>query len=1334
VKKHFLVGFLLLFPMSGFADLRETVAQGPRVLVLYDGPDKVDNPGRLDALYLANLLGHFTTRRTVISLESYKAGQWKSYDAIFSIIFQRKYDVPSAFLADTPQITKPFCWLGNQTGQLNRYGTLRQHGLSFIGFSDKVKLNRVTYHGRTVVKGDSETNEVRIDDPRRAQEIATVSGPGGQKMPYIVRSLENGQPGSWWLVADSPFSYSSENDRYLVFADVLHDVLGIQHAETHPALLRIEDLNASSVPSEMKATLDVIRKFHIPFSFGFVPVYVNPHERTEFRLTDKPDVLSMLKTYVAAGGTPILHGYTHQYRGVTTDDYEFWDDLGDRAVRGDSKMFASHRMEEAVKESMSAGLYPAIWETPHYAASDLDYRAFHGYFSTMWERRQVAGRLGTDQFFPYPVIDILGQSIIPETLAYIPREDPRAEPLLDNAEAERVVRDGYASFFYHPFLNPDLLRQMIEGIQKRGFTFVDVRQFPNRAQIPGRVISQVGGSFTITGHGRYLDEKVLTATGKERRQRTVLVAQDQPVERTVSLSAGETYVAYRQDVPPPAWYQKFFRGAKGDVSIFQRRWETVFPIRNLSEPVKTLLLANGKATGAEASDQESFESLLGSMGYDVERIEYTGLIDEDFGPFTLLVIPQAAARGFDEEDVQKVLTAVQHGLMLITDGPSPLSDALGIQLGDAFQVENLQDHLFTDQDTHWPDHPSVPWIQAPSAESLHVYYSDRDLGRPLVVGGTRGEGRFLYYAPLFDPQSGMGYSRFPNLPELLINEYHLNPMLKRRGADVYFDPGYRPSISIEVLAKMWKRYGIRAVHVAAWSFYDKWSYDYARLIKVAHQNGILVYAWFEWPHVSQRFWDAHPQWREKTAILTDAHADWRLHMNFQNPDCLKAVLSDAAALLKANDWDGINLGEFTFDSPSGIERPDAMTPFNPQARAEFMRLNGFDPVELFKTASPNYWRANPSALETFYAYRKDVNERLLDVILKNFEDLKKKTNRPMETVVTILDALQHPELQNALGYDIMREIALINRYGATLQAEDPASEWTKSPDRYRLMGNRYDKVSLKKPYMIDINVLAVHPSNQVGFATPKPTGAEMFQLWKAASTPTGRVCLYSESSVNEQDWEILGYGMAAQATIQKEGDGWLVRTPFTVQAELGRDARKLRLDGEPWFCVQNGDVWVPPGEHHISFARTKTRWFDTSSLDTHLLSLSGELLGSQRTRRGLEVEYRALQRCILVFDKLPLKVYLDGESYRTSSLKGDDGFTIITPPGQHHVRVITESALLYFVEFTSLVSASLIVLFGLASSGLLVLLFVLTAIHRQIRKWVPMLRRKRGHQARRRNS
>ena len=37
-----------------------------------------------------------------------------------------------------------------------------------------------------------------------------------------------------------------------------------------------------------------------------------------------------------------------------------------------------------------------------------------------------------------------------------------------------------------------------------------------------------------------------------------------------------------------------------------------------------------------------------------------------------------------------------------------------------------------------------------------------------------------------------------------------------------------------------------------------------------HRNAILVYAWFELPHVSEKFWEQHPEWREKTALGQDA--------------------------------------------------------------------------------------------------------------------------------------------------------------------------------------------------------------------------------------------------------------------------------------------------------------------------------------------------------------------------------------------------------------------------------------------------------------------------------
>ena len=744
---------------------------------------------------------------------------------------------------------------------------------------------------------------------------------------------------------------------------MLHDILGIDHAENHSAILRIEDINAMSDPDDLETTLDVIRQHHIPFTFGFVPMYVNPQERLEFRMADKPDVVDMLKKYVRAGGVPVLHGYTHQYRGVTTDDYEFWDDLSDRPVRGDSEAFVTHRLTEAVKEAISLGIYPVTWETPHYAASAIDYRVIHRFFETVFERRIAANTLNADQQFPYPVVDLYGQYIIPEDLGYVPIDDQRTAPVLEAADAAYVVRDGYASFFFHPFLKPALLDDLISGVEKRGYHFIDIRSFPNEIRSEGRVVKTTSGPVEITGDGHYLNEYVLDSEGHEKSRHSEEVQPQELVKRNVRLSEGQTYVALRQEFPAPGIMKRLIQLAKGDVSILQRRLERVLNTRTIRNPTKTIILWNSEATGPGAVDQESFFSAFTSLGFDVEKTDYERLLDEELGPFTMLVIPCTTAKLLPQPVVERIVTALNGGITLITDGESPLSQELGIRLGPAAPVSVLQDHLFVNQETRWPDKPSVPWIAEPSRDEVSVYYSDRDSQRPLVISQQQRQGRYLYFAPLFDDISGEGYARFPNLPQILINELRVQPMAQRVGAEVYFDPGYRQSISIEVLAKMWRRYGIRAVHVAAWHFYDKYSYDYSRLVKVAHQNGILVYAWYEWPEVSEQFWDHHPQWREKTARLQDAHIDWRFLMNLQDPQCMKAVLKDMESFLRANDWDGVNVGELTFDSLEGPDRPDNFTPFNNVARHEFQTLHGFDPVDLFNPKSAHYWESDPAGTQ-----------------------------------------------------------------------------------------------------------------------------------------------------------------------------------------------------------------------------------------------------------------------------------------------------------------------------------------------------------------------------------
>ena len=82
------------------------------------------------------------------------------------------------------------------------------------------------------------------------------------------------------------------------------------------------------------------------------------------------------------GGTIVMHGVTHQYKGVTAVDYEFWDDNTGGPIKGETEEADARKIEMGIQEFMKNDLYPLVWETPHYTASFTLYKTIAKYFST----------------------------------------------------------------------------------------------------------------------------------------------------------------------------------------------------------------------------------------------------------------------------------------------------------------------------------------------------------------------------------------------------------------------------------------------------------------------------------------------------------------------------------------------------------------------------------------------------------------------------------------------------------------------------------------------------------------------------------------------------------------------------------------------------------------------------------------------------------------------------------------------------------------------------------------------------------------------------------------
>jgi len=158
-------------------------------------------------------------------------------------------------------------------------------------------------------------------------------------------------------------------------------------------------------------------------------------------------------------------------------------------VKSDSKAWAKERILEGKDILSEMGLHAFAWEPPHYMAGPNHYRGIAEiypvqyarviYFPNEESKELTVRNKFVGQFFPYVIKkDFYGYTIIPENIQNIvhnPNEAYRKILPADTirfAKKLKVVRDGVASFYYHPFLGTNDLKEVIHGLQDIGYEFV----------------------------------------------------------------------------------------------------------------------------------------------------------------------------------------------------------------------------------------------------------------------------------------------------------------------------------------------------------------------------------------------------------------------------------------------------------------------------------------------------------------------------------------------------------------------------------------------------------------------------------------------------------------------------------------------------------------------------------------------------------------------------------------------------------------------------------------------------------------------------------------------
>ena len=521
-------------------------ANGQCVLIYYDvSKDPNYKLGKIYSVYAQNLLGHFPELVQIISpIERYTKGEIEKCRSTIYIGSYFENDIPEDFYLDFQKTKKHVAWLGyniwkfpaqkmsemfgynydsltkldaenlTKEGNPSFFKYVEYKGEEFEKFSKWVKRDGVPVFAapfeQVALKKDPKTTNTNV-------KVLAVSrhDRDGRKLPYALRSENR------FYIADVPFSYAHESDRYLVFSDLLFDILNLppRHKEKL-AIMRIEDVHPKVPIRNLNLLQNVFKEEGVPLHVALVPMFYDPLFRydrdpgeTFLPMTAVPQFMSWIKSVQKDNGVFIWHGATHQYKnipnphsGYTSDDFEFWDAVKNIPVADDSVDFVLDRLDLGSDYLTEANIFPKVWLTPHYQASALDYHIFADVFD--WNigraiyfleqpkklasnpellaqikygakdggnkilRRQYFKDFETDvhgewfgQLYPYEVYgDVYGQRMFPEILGN-PQPFtsdhvwyPRSlKDMLKDAKRNLVLRDTWAASFFHPYILTDIV-------------------------------------------------------------------------------------------------------------------------------------------------------------------------------------------------------------------------------------------------------------------------------------------------------------------------------------------------------------------------------------------------------------------------------------------------------------------------------------------------------------------------------------------------------------------------------------------------------------------------------------------------------------------------------------------------------------------------------------------------------------------------------------------------------------------------------------------------------------------------------------------------------------
>lgn len=461
-------------------------AEENKVLVLYDAHNYYGDE-RDAVLSISNLLKHFDMEMTFVQMDDYR-GQLDQYNYVMLLCFRDRAIEPS-LLHQLKDYGRPIMWVGKC---LNQFVAQSHHGLYRYG--DVNNLTRVVYKDRFYDIGIKRYFE-QVAVTENSQVFSYLYD-GAKKYPFIVK--------------EDNLYYVSRMDLneplFYIFADVLYDFFDRAIEYGPRVFIKITDVNPYTDSEQLQEKVVFLLERGIPFAVSFSPQYREKGSRYVTVLSERSELVKVLKFIQENNQALIVQGGTQYYEAgsIEGESYFEWAGALDGEVLTADKSvetWIQALMNEALNECGYNGLFPIGFEGTHYMLNRMAYQHIGKVFDLYVGTLQTNDWQQTVIVYPWAIQNVNGlHHYLPDNLGFFSGQGTsELQRLKTNLDKMDIVGDFVGGISIAPSLDVQELEKLILFLENRNIRFYDLRRLSlevrgEKVQVTSNIDQLVGES------------------------------------------------------------------------------------------------------------------------------------------------------------------------------------------------------------------------------------------------------------------------------------------------------------------------------------------------------------------------------------------------------------------------------------------------------------------------------------------------------------------------------------------------------------------------------------------------------------------------------------------------------------------------------------------------------------------------------------------------------------------------------------------------------------------------------------------------------------------------